>query len=106
MSLRVSSPDPTSRSLLSPCLPQIAAASRAPWSSRLASPAASWLDDFSTWASPEIPQVGEQGAGVGVHSSACMWAHNSAWLRRGGWSCGDAQQVVLCRRSRCSVGSC
>lgn len=36
-----------------PPLPQIAAASRAPWSSHLATPAASWLDDFLTWLSPE-----------------------------------------------------
>ncbi|PRW56197.1 Niemann-Pick C1 [Chlorella sorokiniana] len=43
-------------------LNQIAAASRAPWSSRLASPAASWLDDFMTWASPEIPQCCRQFA--------------------------------------------
>ncbi|KAL4457923.1 hypothetical protein ABPG75_012788 [Micractinium tetrahymenae] len=37
-------------------LNQISAASRAPWSSWLATPAASWLDDFLTWVSPEIPQ--------------------------------------------------
>ncbi|KAL4425013.1 hypothetical protein ABPG77_002898 [Micractinium sp. CCAP 211/92] len=37
-------------------LNQVSAAARAPWSSRLATPAASWLDDFLTWASPEIPQ--------------------------------------------------
>ena len=36
---------------------QVAQASRAPWSSWLATPAASWLDDFLTWASPEIPQA-------------------------------------------------
>ena len=38
-------------------LNQVAQASRAPWSSWLATPAASWLDDFLTWASPEIPQA-------------------------------------------------
>ncbi|KAI3436838.1 hypothetical protein D9Q98_006248 [Chlorella vulgaris] len=37
-------------------LNQVAAAARTPWSSWLATPAASWLDDFITWASPEIPQ--------------------------------------------------
>lgn len=41
---------------LTPPLGQVSAAARAPWSSWLATPAASWLDDFLTWASPEIPQ--------------------------------------------------
>lgn len=35
---------------------QVSAASRAPWASWLATPAASWLDDFLAWASPDIPQ--------------------------------------------------
>jgi hypothetical protein len=37
-------------------LPQVASASRAPWDSYLASPPASWLDDFLSWSSPEVPQ--------------------------------------------------
>lgn len=43
-------------------LNQVAQAARAPWSSWLATPAASWLDDFLTWASPEIPQCCRQDA--------------------------------------------
>ena len=37
-------------------LNRISEASRSPWNSWLASPASSWLDDFISWASPEIPQ--------------------------------------------------
>ena len=40
-----------------------AAAARAPWASWLATPAASWLDDFLTWSSPEIPQAWRRGGG-------------------------------------------
>ena len=35
---------------------QIDAAARSPWTSMLAGPAASWLDDFMAWTNPEIPQ--------------------------------------------------
>lgn len=37
-------------------LNRISYAARRPWDSFLASPASSWLDDFLTWSSPEIPQ--------------------------------------------------
>ena len=36
-------------------LNNIAAAAQAPWASRVAAPAASWLDDFMTWVDPEAP---------------------------------------------------
>ena len=35
---------------------RVSQAARSPWSSYVASPAASWLDDFLSWASPDIPQ--------------------------------------------------
>lgn len=35
---------------------RVADAARAPAASLLAAPAASWLDDFISWTSPEIPQ--------------------------------------------------
>lgn len=45
------------RSQLLRCRPaQVSQLSRSPWSSYVASPAASWLDDFLSWASPDIPQ--------------------------------------------------
>lgn len=37
-------------------LNRISEASRSPWNSWLASPASSWLDDFISWSSPQIPQ--------------------------------------------------
>ena len=37
-------------------LNRVAGAARRPWDSMLAGPASSWLDDFLSWASPEIPQ--------------------------------------------------
>ena len=37
-------------------LDQIEGASQQPGASHIAAPAASWLDDFLSWASPEIPQ--------------------------------------------------
>ena len=49
---------------------QVAQAARAPWSSWLATPAASWLDDFLTWASPEIPQASSgRASGQHIHCS-------------------------------------
>ncbi|KAL4535608.1 hypothetical protein Ndes2526A_g06428 [Nannochloris sp. 'desiccata'] len=37
-------------------LNRISQGARTPWQSSLASPASSWLDDFLSWVSPEIPQ--------------------------------------------------
>lgn len=37
-------------------LNRISQGARTPWKSSLASPASSWLDDFLSWVSPEIPQ--------------------------------------------------
>jgi len=37
-------------------LNRISEGARTPWKSSLASPASSWLDDFLSWVSPEIPQ--------------------------------------------------
>jgi hypothetical protein len=42
------------------CAAQVSAAAREPWATYLATPAASWLDDFLTWISPEIPQCCRQ----------------------------------------------
>eukprot|EP00887_Chlorella_sp_A99_P002624 scaffold6.g2624.t1 len=37
-------------------LNRVTAASRASWATHIATPAASWLDDYLAWVSPEIPQ--------------------------------------------------
>lgn len=39
-----------------PALLQVALAARVPQASFIAAPAASWLDDFLAWISPEIPR--------------------------------------------------
>ncbi|CAG9464392.1 unnamed protein product [Pedinophyceae sp. YPF-701] len=37
-------------------LNQVAAASREPWKSYIATPAASWIDDYLSWISPSLPE--------------------------------------------------
>ena len=56
-------------------LNRVAQAARAPWASWLATPAASWLDDFISWSSPEVPQVcGGEGRGrAGIKCVAIYW---------------------------------